>query len=62
MAAAALVGGVPLPDMVRECVQLACLASEKILGPFNPNFNLSNSIRVRFLFKDLFAYKLGLNH
>ena len=46
LAAAALIGNVPLADMVRECVQLSCLASEKILGPFNPNFNINVSIKV----------------
>eukprot|EP00088_Acartia_fossae_P000909 TRINITY_DN10343_c0_g1_i1.p1 TRINITY_DN10343_c0_g1~~TRINITY_DN10343_c0_g1_i1.p1 ORF type:complete len:463 (-),score=80.68 TRINITY_DN10343_c0_g1_i1:563-1951(-) len=45
LAAAALIGNVPLADMVRECVQLSCLASEKILGPFNPNFNINVSIK-----------------
>ena len=46
MAAAALVGGVPLSVMAREVLKVAMQASERILGPFNPTFNLNKMLKV----------------
>ena len=56
LAASALVAGVPLVDMVREVVKVACQASEKILGPFNPNFNINVAIKVLNIYIYLLLY------
>jgi len=45
MAAASLVADVPITDMVRQTVRVACTASEKVLGVFHPNFNINDSIK-----------------
>jgi len=45
MAAAALICDLPLEDMARNVLQLASNASEKLLGPFNPYFNLHSTLK-----------------
>lgn len=44
MAAAAIVGDVPLTDMAREVLAVVCKASEKVLGPFHPQFSLNDAL------------------
>jgi len=45
LTAAAIIGNVALPDIAREVLKVVVNASEKILGPFNPNFNLNNMLK-----------------
>lgn len=45
MAAVALICELPLEDMARNVVKLANNASENILGPFSPSFNLHGSLK-----------------
>jgi len=45
MAAVALICDLPLSDMARNVVSLASNASEKVLGPFSPSFNLHGALK-----------------
>jgi len=45
MAAVALVCNLPMEDMARNVVQLANNASEKMLGPFSPSFDLHGTLK-----------------
>jgi len=45
MAAAALIGNVPLTEMTRNVLDVVTRAQEKILGPLNPAFNLNNMLK-----------------
>ena len=46
MAAAALIGNVPLTEVTRNVLDVVIRAQEKILGPLNPTFNLNNLLKV----------------
>jgi len=45
MAAVALICELPLEEMARNVIKLANNASEKVLGPFSPSFNLHGTLK-----------------